>query len=136
VTVSTSAAKETVAPGERVALTIDIAPKASMHVYAPGQKDYIPVSITLEKNAAIKVEAPRFPPPEKREVKELGETQLVYTKPFRVVQEVALLKAAAKPGPLTLKGTIKYQACDETICYAPITVPVTWALTITKASGR
>jgi DsbC/DsbD-like thiol-disulfide interchange protein len=107
-----------------------------MHVYAPGQPDYIAVSITLDKNAAIKPETPRFPAPEKREVKELGQTQLVYSKPFRVVQDVAVVKATARPGPLTLKGTLKYQACDETLCYAPITVPVTWALTIQKAPGK
>jgi DsbC/DsbD-like thiol-disulfide interchange protein len=136
-TIATSATKETVAPGATVALNVDITPKASMHVYAPGQKDYIPVSITLAKNPAIKPLTVRFPTPEKREVKELGETQLVYNKAFRIVQEVAVGKnPAPKPGPLTVNGTVKYQACDDSICYAPITVPVTWTVTVTKASSR
>jgi DsbC/DsbD-like thiol-disulfide interchange protein len=130
-TIATSASQETVAPGARVALHVDITPKPAMHVYAPGQKDYIPVSVTLADNAAVKPATITFPTPEKREVKELGETQLVYSKPFRIVQNIAIAKSPSpKAGPLTVKGTVKYQACDESICYAPITVPVAWTLTV------
>jgi DsbC/DsbD-like thiol-disulfide interchange protein len=136
-TITTSATQDAVAPGARVALNIDIAPKPAMHVYAPGQKDYIAVSVTLEGNAAIKPAAVRFPAPEKREAKDLGETQLVYSKPFRIVQPITLTRRPAPAaGPLTVKGAVKYQACDESICYAPITVPVTWTLTVAKPSAR
>ena len=135
-TISTSTADRPVAPGSRVALNIDIAPKPTMHVYAPGQKDYIPISVTIDGSAAIKPATIQFPTPEKREIQELG-TQLVYSKPFRIVQDIAVAKGpSAKPGPLTVKGAVKYQACDESICYAPITVPVTWTLTVKKPSGR
>ena len=136
-TIATSASQETVTPGARVALNIDIAPKPTMHVYAPGQKDYIAVSVKLEGNAAIKPAAIQFPKPEKREVKALGETQLVYSRPFRIVQDVTVAAAPSPAaGPLTLKGTVKYQACDDSICYAPITVPVTWTVTVKKRAGR
>ena len=136
-TIATSASQETVAPGGRVALNIDIAPKPTMHVYAPGQQNYIPVSVTLMGNAAVKPATTTFPTPEKRVVKELGETQLVYSKPFRIVQNIAIAKSPSpKAGPLTVKATIKYQACDESICYAPISVPVAWTLTVKPSSGR
>ena len=135
-TIATSASQETVAPGTRVALNLDVAPKRAMHVYAPGQKNYIPISITLDGNTAIKPATVTFPTPEKRDVKELGEIQLVYSKPFRIVQNIAIAKAAPKAGPLTITGTVKYQACDESICYAPITVPVAWTLTVKPSSGR
>jgi DsbC/DsbD-like thiol-disulfide interchange protein len=134
-TITTSASQETVAPGEKVSLHVDVAPKPTMHVYAPGQKNYIAVSIALQNNPAVKALSIQFPKPEKREVKELGETQLVYSKPFRIVQDIALSKAPS-PGPLTIKASVKYQACDESICYAPITVPVTWTLTVKKPSHR
>ena len=135
-TITTSASPATVAAGGHVALNVDITPKPTMHVYAPGQKDYIAVSVTLEGNAALKPATIQFPAPEKREVKELGETQLVYSKPFRIVQAATLVKRPAPTRPLTVKGAVKYQACDESICYAPITVPVTWTVTVTKPSGR
>jgi DsbC/DsbD-like thiol-disulfide interchange protein len=136
-TIATSASQATVAPGARVALNLDISPKPTMHVYAPGQPNYIPISVTLDGNAAVKPATVTFPTPEKRDVKELGETQLVYSKPFRIVQNVAIAKTPSpKAGQLTIKGTVKYQACDESICYAPITVPVAWTLTVTSRSGR
>ena len=46
--VATTAAVSTpVAPGARVSLRLDVAPKPGMHVYSPRQKDYIPVSLTI-----------------------------------------------------------------------------------------
>jgi DsbC/DsbD-like thiol-disulfide interchange protein len=134
-TIATSASQAAVAPGGRVALNIDVAPKPTMHVYAPGQKDYIAVSVTLEGNPSIKPATAQFPKPEKREVKALGEIQLVYSKPFRIVQDITLDRRPSS-GPLTIKGAVKYQACDESICYAPITVSVTWTLTVKKPAGR
>ena len=136
VTIATSSSRDAVVPGGRVALNIDIVPKPAMHVYAPGQKDYIPVSVAIERNAIVKPSTIQFPVPEKRENKDLG-TQLVYSRPFRIVQDIAVAKGpSARPGPLTVKGAVKYQACDESICYAPITVPVTWTLTVKKPAGR
>ena len=134
-TIVTSASQPTVEPGARVALNIDVAPKPTMHVYAPGQKAYIAISLKLDEQAPLKPATIQFPKPEKREVKELGETQLVYSKPFRIVQDVTLAKSPT-PGPLIIKGTVRYQACDESICYTPITVPVTWTLTVKKPSPR
>lgn len=135
--VATSTSTPSVAPGGRVALVVEVTPKPNMHVYAPGQPDVIPISLTL-KAADAKIAQPvQFPPAEKLEVKELGETQLVYSRPFRLVQDVAvpsspsLVKRAASPdASLTFNGVLKYQACDNTICYAPVSVPVTWTVAL------
>ena len=29
---------------------------------------------------------------------------------------------------ITIKGTLTYQACDDSICYAPVSVPVAWTV--------
>ena len=135
-TVATSAPPAAVLPGARVSLVVDVTPKPDMHVYAPGQKDFIPVSLTLAANDAIKAATAQFPVAEKLEVKELGETHLVYTKPFRIVQDVTIAKSAPvtrsdiRSSTVTVKGTLKYQACDTSICYAPVSVPVTWTLAL------
>ena len=131
-TVATSAIPAAVVPGARVSLVVEVAPKPTMHVYAPGQKDFIPVSLTLAASDAIKAETAQFPVAEKLEVKELGETHLVYTKPFRIVQDVTIAKSALvrRSSTITVKGTLKYQACDTSICYAPVSVPVTWTLAL------
>jgi DsbC/DsbD-like thiol-disulfide interchange protein len=140
-TVSTSAPTDAVAPGTRVSLVVEIAPKPNMHVYAPGQKDFIPVSLTLAATEVVRAETARFPAAEKLEVKELGETHLVYTRPFRIVQDVTIAKSRAvhrsgtRGSSLIVKGTLTYQACDDTICYAPVSVPVTWMLSLQDIAG-
>jgi Disulphide bond corrector protein DsbC len=134
--VSASAATAPVAPGARVSLVLNVSPKPAMHVYAPGQKDFIPVSLTLERSDAFTAGTVQFPPAETVVVKELGETQRVYRKPFRIVQNVTLAgrASASRGGPrhsaLTVTGTLKYQACDDSICYAPVSVPVKWTLAL------
>jgi DsbC/DsbD-like thiol-disulfide interchange protein len=135
--VSTSASTEAVAPGQRVSLAVEITPKPNMHVYAPGQPDVIPISLTLTPGEAQIAQPVQFPKAEKLEVKELGETQLVYSHAFRLVQDVTIpasrtlvKRAASRGASLTVKGNLKDQACDNTICYAPVTVPVTWTLAL------
>ena len=107
--------------GRRVTLFVDVTPKPGMHVYAPGQPDYIPVSLTITSNPRVSSRPARFPRPEKYFFKPLGETQLVYSKRFRIVQDVTL-----QPGAIEITGTLRYQACDDVMCYMPVTVLLSW----------
>lgn len=134
-TVRTSTANRAAAPGTRVALLVEVIPKPKMHVYAPAQQEYIPVSLTLDKSDTFTHGTPVFPPAEKYFFKPLNETQLVYSKPFRIVQDVTLAvtptfreRARAAKAPLTITGTLRYQACDDAICYLPKNVPVRWTV--------
>ena len=52
-TVTTSASQETVAPGKRLSLAVDVAPKPKMHVYSPGQAGYIGITLTLEGESRV-----------------------------------------------------------------------------------
>ena len=137
-TVAASAAPAAVAPGKRVTLAIDVSPKPKMHVYSPGQEGYIAISLTLEPNPAFTAAKAKYPAGEKLFMPVLKETQLVYAKPFRIVQDLtlastpALRQQAAAGTPLTIKGTLRYQACDDTICYIPATVPLTWTVALAK----
>lgn len=120
--------------GARVALFVDITPKPKMHVYAPEQKDYIPVSLTLDANAAFSVQRAVFPRPEKLFFAPLKETQLVYSKPFRIVQNITLNRQDATAEQIKVTGKVRYQACDDAICYLPRNVPVSWTIRLKRAS--
>jgi hypothetical protein len=106
-----------------------------MHVYAPGQTTYIPVALTLDANDAVKPHTPAFPTAETYFFKPLNETQRVFSRPFRVVQDltVALTPGvrtrARQPGAtLEITGTLRYQACDDEVCYLPARVPLSWTI--------
>jgi DsbC/DsbD-like thiol-disulfide interchange protein len=86
----------------------------------------------------VKAHPARFPKPEK--FKPLDEVQFVYSKPFRIVQDVTVTlatldRAKAAGTTLTIKGALKYQACDNSICYAPVTVPVAWTISLKSTTG-
>jgi hypothetical protein len=131
----TTAASDTrVAPGTRLSLIVDITPKPKMHVYSPEQKDFIPVSLKLEPGE-FTAHPVVFPRPEKYFFKPLNETHLVFSRAFRLVQDVtmaltpALRERARQAGAtVTIAGTLEYQACDDTICYLPERVPVSWTI--------
>jgi DsbC/DsbD-like thiol-disulfide interchange protein len=112
--------------GKRVTLAVDVTPKPKMHVYAPGQAGYIGVTLTLDANPAVSAAKPKYPAAEKIYLPALKETQLVYAKPFRIAQEVTLRSTASSS--VTITGTLRYQACDDAICYVPTTVPVAWTV--------
>jgi len=122
-TITTSTSGPT-APGERISLYVDVAPKPKMHVYAPDQTDYIPIELKVEPASSFKPQAIQYPTAEQFFFAPLKETQRVYSKPFRITLSITLAHDAALP--LTIKGTVRYQACDDAICYLPQTVGVTW----------
>jgi DsbC/DsbD-like thiol-disulfide interchange protein len=134
-TATTSVRQGRIAPGTRTSLFVEIAPKPKMHVYAPQQDTYVPVSLTLKESRAVRAQPPVFPKPEKYFFAPLKETQLVYSSPFKIAVDVTLAASAVlrKMGitpssPLTIEGTLRYQACDDEICYLPESVPVSWTI--------
>ena len=136
-TASTSVAA--VSPGAHFTLFLDVAPKPRMRIYAREQKDLVSVSLDLESNPNIRAGRIRFPPSQKYFFEPLNETQRVYRTAFRIAQDVSLAQTLLPPygGPgatLTITGTFRYQACDDTICYLPQNVPMSWSI-VTIQSG-
>lgn len=135
--VTLGASDATAAPGGRITLIIDVKPKPKMHVYAPGQPRYIPLSVVLDPAQEIKTVPSRFPVPSTYYFAPLKETVKVYDKPIRVTQEVTLglsqdLRRRATAGEtLTITGSLTYQACDDAVCYRSETVPLSWSVMLT-----
>jgi hypothetical protein len=124
-----------VAPGTRLSLAVDVKPKPKMHVYAPGQQDLIPVSLTIDAIEGLRLHKPEYPKPERYFFTPLKETQLVYSHPFKIRQDVTVevtpaMRARAKEpnAAVTISGTLRYQACDDNVCYMPQSIPVTWII--------
>jgi hypothetical protein len=139
-----SASADPVGPGARFTLLLDVVPKPNIHVYAPGQPDYMPISLTLDDDPAYRVVAEaRYPKPQVLFFKPLNERFKVYSAPFRIAQDVIVaetpaLRARAGTAGTTLvvKGKVSYQACDDLICYLPVEAPVNWTLRLKNAPVR
>jgi thiol:disulfide interchange protein DsbD len=127
---SASASTNRVRPGQRIALTLDIELKPNMHVYAPSVEGYIPIQWSMAPNAAIMAQPVATPPPQMLHLEALDETLPVYSGRFRLVREISLAADAKLKGAVAIEGTLRYQACDDRMCYLPKSVPLKWTLQV------
>ena len=125
--------------GSRFSIAVDVEPNSGMHVYAPGAETmgYRVIRLDLAANPYLRYEPVEFPESEIYHFKPLDELVPVYQRPFTLLQEVvveASNEAQAKLDDLdtlTLTGTFNYQACDDEICYLPVSVPLNFTLQLT-----
>jgi DsbC/DsbD-like thiol-disulfide interchange protein len=133
--------KEHVSPGGTVTLMLRATPGQKMHVYAPGEQGYTPVTLALQKDAAYGARPVVYPASTLFEFAPLNEKVRVYDAAFTLKQDVTvaasadLKRRAAAGDTLAIKGTFTYQACDDTICYRSETLAVEWKLKLVPA-GR
>ncbi len=133
-TVTASATNAKVRPGERIRLLLDIELKPSMHVYAPGVEGYIPIEWKMTDSAGYKAAPASYPLSKKLRLEAIQETVDVYAGRFTLQREITIgpqqaLKAVVnEAGDLVLEGTLRYQACDDRLCYVPQTIPLKWTL--------
>jgi hypothetical protein len=126
---------DTVAPGSRVTVAIDITPARNIHVYAPGA-DYQVIALTLDPDPLLVTHPVQYPKSERYHFKPLNETVPVFQKPFRLTQDVTIAatreaqKTLAGRKTLALSGKLDYQACDDSICFRPASIPFTFELKV------
>lgn len=127
-----------VAPGNRFSLVVQVAPRPRLHVYAPGAEKagYRVISLKLDPHPQVHVLPMRYPASEIYYFKPLKERVPVFQKPFQLAQELLLdgtpasQEALRGKEELTLTGALQYQACDDRICYNPVSVPLSWKLSL------
>jgi DsbC/DsbD-like thiol-disulfide interchange protein len=134
--VTTYPSDATVAAGNRFSVVLEITPKRGMHVYAPGASSYRVVSVTITDPPIVRLLELRYPSSEIYHFKPLNERVPVYQKPFTLAQELVLEGDIKSQGTyrgkasLTVNGTLEYQACDDKICYNPVSLPLSWTVNL------
>ena len=122
--------------GTRFSIAIEIVPNPNIHVYAPGaeQMGYRVIGLTMAPVPHVRFEPVEFPASEIYHFEPLDERVPVYQQPFMLLQEVVVSGAAeveealAGLDALTLTGTLDYQACNDELCFDPVSVPLSFTL--------
>jgi len=135
---TTYASDAALAPGNRFSLIAAVAPHVRLHVYAPGAEKmgYRVISLKLDPHPQVHVLTAKYPASEIYYFKPLKERVPVFQKPFQLVQELTLdgtpasQEALRGKEDLTISGTLQYQACDDKICYNPVSVPLSWKFSL------
>ena len=82
----------------------------------------------------VRFEPVEFPASEIYYFEPLDERVPVYQSPFTLLQEAVVSaseeaeEALAQLDALTLSGTLDYQACDDELCFEPVSVPLSFTL--------
>lgn len=123
-------------PGTHFSLVLDVTPSPRVHVYAPGVSGYKPVALTIQPRPGLVVRTATWPKAEDYFFKPLKEHVAVYQKPFRIVQDVMIdpspagTAALKDESTLTITAALDYQACNDTVCFVPQSVPLTWTVSL------
>jgi hypothetical protein len=118
--------------GTRFTLAFDVTPKRGMHVYAPGASNYRIISVNITPQPHVRTSSIRYPASEIYHFKPLNERVPVYQGPFTLFIDVVpeataeARKTFAGKAELVISGTLEYQACDDRICYNPVSLPLMW----------
>lgn len=117
-----AAEPQTIAAGQPTTLQLRFHVDSGFHInsHTPKSEMLIPTKIAVEDAPEVNVTGIDFPqgtlysfsfePKEKLDV---------YTGDITLTAHLT-----ARPGPHTLKGALRYQACDSTACYPPKMLPV------------
>lgn len=108
--------------------TVDVKVNASLNEgfhlnsHTPTE-DYL-IPLTLKWDGPLQEVDTVYPKPQMEKYSFDDKPLSVLTGQFPLVTKFKA-PASASPGPVTLNGKVRYQACNDHSCFAPKTVPVT-----------
>jgi hypothetical protein len=128
-----------VIPGGRVSLIAEIELPPHVHVYSPGVQGYKPIQLILQGLPGIELQPVVYPSSKMLYLEAIQERVPVFEGKFRISQDLtvtpsrtadALRSVFSKERTISITGDLKYQACDQTVCYPPTSVAVKWQLEV------
>lgn len=131
---TTWASDSIVRGGNRLALGVDVELPPRMHVYAPGVEGYVAIDWSMAQASGVTVMPVSYPESKRLEMPAIQEVAPVYEGSLRLIRDVhvgqpdevaALLDGQSR---FTLNGKLRYQACDDKVCYLPQTLDLSWTL--------
>lgn len=120
---------ERAVPGRQLGVKAEFEIPAGWHIYGqPLPSNYIATSVEFDPET-VSAQSFDFPKATAVEFKSLGETLPVYSGAVRAFGRI-LIKSNLKPGEYKLKGTLRFQECNDQICKLPQKIAFEIPLTI------
>ena len=126
--------REAVHAGTDVRVALQVRLPEGLHVQSnkPRDPSLIPTALSIDAPAGVTVAEVVFPPT--TDLKQEGQTQLlaVFEREFAIGVRLTLAANVAV-GDLVVPAQMRYQACDDKVCYLPQHAETSWALHIVPA---
>jgi hypothetical protein len=132
VKITTSASTATIRGGQRILLAVDVDIPPGYHLYAPGVEGYYGVDWKFSESSGYKPHPVTFPAPRILYLKAIEEKVPVFEGKLHILRDLTIgqdaqVRPLANAGnQVTFEAAFRYQACSETLCYPPETVPLKW----------
>ena len=85
--------------------------------------------LTLTPPDGIKVDEITYPAPSELAQKDRKDTLAVLGPEFSILVK-ATVAAGIAAGEFKIPGVLRYQACNDALCFTPQSVPLTWTVTL------
>lgn len=117
--------------GAALALSLKVVLPKDVHVQAnkPRDPSLIPTVLTLTPPAGVTVDEISYPVPSELAQKDRKETLAVLGPEFSI-EIKATLAAGVAAGELKIPGVLRYQACNDSVCFAPTRANAEWVIRV------
>jgi len=112
------------APGQafRIAVVLELPAPWHCNANPPSAPEFIPTTLSFTANEAVTLGKITYPAGQTVKVSWAETPVALYSGKITIFADAKL--AGKATGPVTINGTVRYQACDDQVCYAPKTLPV------------
>ena len=115
----------------RVSLTVRLPEDVHVQAHEPRDPSLIATVLTVEAPPGITVEAVTYPPP--TDLAQTGRRDPLAVLGPEFAIDVRLAVGAATPaGDLAVPVVLRYQACNDRVCFPPARATATWTLPVQR----
>jgi len=120
-------------PGTTVRLIARVRLPQGLHVQSnkPREAGLIPTEVTLTPPAGVTLVDVVYPKAEDFVIPGYKLPLAVYPNEFDIVVRVRL-GTQMKAGALSVPATLRYQACNDTVCFPPSRATLTWSVAVAR----
>ena len=113
----------------RAALQVRLPPQLHVQSNAPRDPSLIPTELTFSPPAGVRATEIVFPKATNFEQVGLPQPLAVFEHEFAIGVQFDVAEGTT-PATIDVPGRLRYQACDDKVCFPPQTAEVRWALTV------
>src|SRR4051812_19206438 len=123
-------------PGTTIRAALQVSLPEGFHVQSNKPRDplLIPTVLTFDAPAGVAVKEIVFPKPVEARVVGFDQPLSVFEREFVVGVQFVLSRATT--GDIAIPAHLRYQACNETTCFAPKTADTKWIFSASGAGAR
>jgi cytochrome c biogenesis protein CcdA/thiol-disulfide isomerase/thioredoxin len=125
-----------VRPGSPIRVALMVALPEGLHVQSDKPRDpsLIPTVLTIEPPSGVKVTQLVFPHPTDFAQEGQAQPLAVFEHEFVVGAELEIDRTV-QAGALTIPARLRYQACNDKVCFRPTTATTGWTLRVVPAGA-